>query len=735
VTSKPTPEQTQLSGSTPTPFNPEAGARPSPEYTLLKKLGEGGFGQVWKAHDNNGFEVALKFIQLDQIASDEEVRELEVMKKFGHANLLVLHRYWSIDNWLVVALELAQGTLLDRLRAAEAQGQAGIPFDELLEYMRDAARGLDYLHSNGIQHRDVKPENLMLVGGSVKVADFGLAKKLEHSLPIHTLVLSPPYASPEQCQQELSPHSDQYSLAVSYCELRSGRRPFRGKPPRELMFDHVSKEPDLTILPAAERLAVSKALAKNPDHRWPSCRAFVEALSRPEVYPAPPVTNNTPSRLKRWLSAVLVLPIGTLKALATLVRPKPKPRSLDTSAQALIPSQRENPPTQEELNLKPLEPVTLPAGGEATLTVSVRRKNSTIRVELAVTDLPAGVAAAPAFLEAGADSVGLILTAAADANAVETQAKVIASAGAARSEGRFRLAVTPEFEVRERPNLLDCTGEAGVSAADIRKAQQAWAAHLGRRVEETVEIAQGVKMEFVLVPPGKFGMGSPNGEKDREGFEWSDETLHTVSLTEPFYLGKYEVTQAQYEALTRLNPSKFKGADHPVEGVSWEDAEAYCRMLTKKRAGMHWYRLPTEAEWEYSCRGGRPSSKPFGVGDDGESLSWQEANFDGNFPYGTAGKGLNLEVTCKVGSYKANALGLCDMHGNVWEWCADKYGAYPRGNTTNPTGPGVSEYRVIRGGDWNGIAGCCRAANRGRNEPGDRDNSIGFRVALVPSRR
>jgi formylglycine-generating enzyme required for sulfatase activity len=284
-----------------------------------------------------------------------------------------------------------------------------------------------------------------------------------------------------------------------------------------------------------------------------------------------------------------------------------------------------------------------------------------------------------------------------------------------------------------RPAPLDCTGPDGVSAAEVRRAQEAWAQYLGRQVEETVPIANGVAMTFVLIPPGKFRMGSPDGEADRS----NDETLHTVELTQPFDLAKCEVTQGQYQALTGTNPSNFKGGDLPVEKVSWQGAGAFGSELTKKRQDRHVYRLPTEAEWEYSCRGGRPSSQPFGIGD-GRSLSSREANFDGNSPYGTADKGPYLEATCKVGSYAANALGLYDMHGNVWEWCADRFGPYPSEEVTqNPMGPSNPAQfpdRVIRGGSWDYLARHCRAALRRRTEPGSQYDSLGFRLARsIPS--
>jgi formylglycine-generating enzyme required for sulfatase activity len=279
-----------------------------------------------------------------------------------------------------------------------------------------------------------------------------------------------------------------------------------------------------------------------------------------------------------------------------------------------------------------------------------------------------------------------------------------------------------------RPAPLDCTGASGVSAEAVRRAQAAWAKYLGRQVEEEDEIAPGVKMVFVLVPPGHFRMGSPVWEKDR----FDNETQHEVELTQPFYLGKFEVTQAQYKAVTGQNPSHFKGVTLPVEQVSWEEASAFAKELSGNRGLKHLYRLPTEAEWEYACRGGRPSSQPFGIGD-GRSLSSTQANFNGDLPYGGAAQGPHLAKTTPVGQYAANALGLYDMHGNIWEWCADWFGDYPSGKVTDPSGPSGGTARVARGGGWYFHAGVCRAAHRGSRAPGGRSDRLGFRLARVPS--
>jgi serine/threonine protein kinase len=248
-------------------------------YTLVHELGRGAFGAVWKATGPGGFPVALKFVRLDHQASGHELRSLELMRDIRHPYLLGLFGAWQRGAWLIIAMELADGTLGQRLKAVVQQGQPGIAFAELLRYMEEAARGLDYLNEHGIQHRDVKPQNLLLVGGGVKVADFGLAKFLEHSIASNTGAMTPAYAAPEFLQGQTSATSDQYALAVTYYQLRSGRLPFTGHL-AQILDGHRRHLADVSVLPqAAERTAVARALAKDPLARWPSCQAFVAALA------------------------------------------------------------------------------------------------------------------------------------------------------------------------------------------------------------------------------------------------------------------------------------------------------------------------------------------------------------------------------------------------------------------------------------------------------------------------
>src|SRR5439155_4226337 len=158
------------------------GARPVADYELVHLLGRGGFGEVWKATAPGGFAVALKFIRLGNRAGIVELRSLELMKDIRHPHLLGMFGAWQRDETLIIAMELADRTLMDRLNELLRQDKSGIPAPEMIDQMRDAARGIDHLNSIGVQHRDIKPQNLLLVGGGVKVADFGLAKLLEHTV-------------------------------------------------------------------------------------------------------------------------------------------------------------------------------------------------------------------------------------------------------------------------------------------------------------------------------------------------------------------------------------------------------------------------------------------------------------------------------------------------------------------------------------------------------------------------
>lgn len=226
-------------------------------------------------------------------------------------------------------------------------------------------------------------------------------------------------------------------------------------------------------------------------------------------------------------------------------------------------------------------------------------------------------------------------------------------------------------------------------------------------------------MKFVWLPPGTFRMGSPPHEEQRG----EDEGEHEVTLTRGFYLGVHPVTQAQWRAVMGSNPSQFQGDDRPVERVSWKDCREYCNRLAAMDGKP--YRLPTEAEWEFACRAG--TTTPFSFG---KNISPEQVNYDGNYPYFRGRKGLNRKETTSVGMFPPNDWGLHDMHGNVWEWCADWYASYPDATVDDPQGPIDREARVARGGAWFHEAGRCRSACRFNFAPEERRKDVGFRVCV-----
>ena len=224
--------------------------------------------------------------------------------------------------------------------------------------------------------------------------------------------------------------------------------------------------------------------------------------------------------------------------------------------------------------------------------------------------------------------------------------------------------------------------------------------------EEITDLGKDVKLEMILIPAGKFVMGSPASEKGHR----VNETQHEVTLTKPFYMGKYEVTQEQWDAVMINNRSFYRGPKLPVTSVSWENCQEFIKKLNAKTSGG--YRLPTEAEWEYSCRAGTTTAYSYG-----DSITKNDSNVEG----------LSTKV---VGSYKPNAFGLYDMHGNVWEWCEDWKVDYPKEAVIDPKGPEAGKNRVLRGGSFTGVGMHSRSANWFDNLPSTWNiDYLGFRLA------
>ena len=260
--------------------------------------------------------------------------------------------------------------------------------------------------------------------------------------------------------------------------------------------------------------------------------------------------------------------------------------------------------------------------------------------------------------------------------------------------------IKAEIKVEEKKAKLIVL-QAPFSAVAAKNAQTQLAKSLGKLIEAKIDLGKGVKLEMILIPAGKFMMGDPG--KD-----------HEVSLTKPFYMGKYEVTQEQWQVIMGSNPSEKKGVKWPVGNLSWNDCQDFIQKLNAKTKGG--YRLPTEAEWEYACRAGTTTAYAFG-----DSITLGDANF------GPGGKSVT------VGSYKPNRFGLYDMHGYVWEWCEDWVAAYPEESITDPKGPVSGEYRILRGGGFNNNKLSARSSLRNNDSAPTRTlTDFGFRLVGTP---
>jgi formylglycine-generating enzyme required for sulfatase activity len=309
----------------------------------------------------------------------------------------------------------------------------------------------------------------------------------------------------------------------------------------------------------------------------------------------------------------------------------------------------------------------------------------------------------------------------------EAEAERLAEEQRAKEEAETRVR---EEEARRGPTLIQISADRGALVRVWNEWQQKTERITVSGYEQ--ELAEGLAITMLQIPAGSFQMGSPASEAERRGNEGPQ---HRVQL-QSFFLGQTPVTQAQWKEVAswsqvslKLNPDPaiFKGANRPVEQVSWEEATEFCRRLSKRTKLV--YTLPSEAQWEYACRAG--TTTPFAFGD---TLTPDLANYDGNYTYESGPKGQYRQQTTDVGSFAGNAWGLQDMHGNVWEWCLDhwhnSYTGAPADGSAWTAGGGTS--RLLRGGSWYGDPANCRSAYRSNGRPDGRGYSLGFRVCCLP---
>ncbi len=671
-------------------------------YLVERELGQGGMGVVYGCLDKlGGVRVAVKGLPPD-LSHDsiemEEVREnFRLVGDLRHpciAGVRTLEKDERGEFYLV--MDLVEGESL-RKWERDKRKAGGVSLKEAVAVLRQVASALDYAHGRKVVHRDVKPGNVMIDGkGEVKVLDFGLADQIRTSLSrvshVHRGTSGTgPYMSPEQWRgQPQDGKTDQYALGVMAYEMLAGRLPFGSSEPGVLQEIVLKEEPSaIPGLSENAMRAIRRAMAKQAKGRFRSCGEFVEALERARLEGR----GNRCRTLVGWSAALLLA-----AAVAVGVWGWSKHGTDVTVLERLSFHEAAGLEGEAEVaagkktGKEPLEEEQVP---DAEAMQPVQREG-----EKPACPEPEGkTEAAPLVAEVEEEPVTEHLLAEVAAPAVEPPMQNAPdSMDTTESDGESR----EEHAFAETP-----AAEAAVSA-EVAQAE-------GTKV---IPLPGGGKMEMVWCQEGKFIMGSPPGEEGRE----CNEVQHRETLPQGFWMAKHEVTQAQWKSVMGAtnNPSGFKGDDLPVENVSWEDCQKFCE---KAGEGL---RLPTEAEWEYACRALSTTAYSWG-----HALNGDRANCDGTHPCGSREKGPYMGQTVPVGHYSTNAWGLCDMHGNVWEWCSDTFTddsgeADPnRSWWDDRSEDGVR--RVVRGGSWDSEARFCRSAYRGSCPERYHDNRTGFR--------
>jgi serine/threonine-protein kinase len=627
------------------------------KYQILGKIGAGGMGQVYKAfHCSTERIVAIKVIlgkgKIDPALIKRFEREVKAAAKLVHSNIITVFDADQADGRIFMVMEYIKGDDLGGILRKKGQ----LSVSEVVDYMLQAAKGLKYAHDQGVIHRDIKPSNILVdSSGNVKIVDMGLAKVEnkgdDESLPMLTapaaIMGTVDFMSPEQGFSSKN--------VDARADIYSLGATLFFLLTRKVMFPGYSAFEKLL----AHRESPIPSLSNFRVDITPDLEiAFMKMVAKKveDRYTSMAEVISTLSRLQTEIGENLV----ATEVLATNCFKVPSSLELIDIQSVLTNLGKEgNNETDKHV------------GGKTLAYISgILKKTFTSKV-LAATGIIVLVL------------LVLMLLMKPGTNVKEEIKKQIAELAKLKleEEAKAKQMELVKLKQEEEPKVKQ---KESVKNKTPSK-------------EEVVDLGKGINLEMVLIPAGKFMMGDPGAD-------------HEVTLTKPYYMGKYEVTQEQWEGVMGNNPSsRNKGVKLPVTDVSWEDCQEFIQKLNAKTNGG--FRLSTEAEWEYACRAGTTTAYSYG-----DNLTKSDANIDGG--------GIK-----EVGSYKPNAFGLYDMHGNVREWCEDSYGDYPSVGVTDPKGPGTGTFRVLRGGSFNFIELFARSSNRGGNSPSTRVVFFGFRLA------
>jgi len=702
-------------------------------FTLQKILGRGGMGVVWLARDEKmGRNIALKFLPEillnDCTAVAELKRETLRALELTHTNIVRIHDFLEDAQTAAVWMEYVPGNTLGNLRL-DQPGQV-FAAEALAPYLRQLCAALDYAHHDAkIVHRDLKPANLMIDDrGRLKVMDFGIAASLSESVSRISNRASNSgtlaYMSPAQVNStDPSAADDLYALGATLYELLTGQPPFKAPEPSVLIHQILNSAPvpinerrakaGQPPVPCAWEETVLALLAKEPAERPQSGAEVLARLTTGAAAPSPRKEN-----AQRPTSNAEHSSKSVLSAEAKIPKRKPK---IILAAAAL----------------------TLAALGYYYGIALPEQKRQTEIARVEAERQQAMSAAEREHLRSEKEK------AAAEQQAELTRLRQEKATAEAEAKAKTEALAKAEAAATQQRQAAPAVARAASRASGPEEGQ-AWSVPM-----------LGLKM--VWIAPGSFTMGSPSSEVGR----YDIERAHQVTLSHGYWLGQYEVTQGEWQEIMHTSltnqrdlavanqPLLGESDRHPMYYVSWEEAKDFCRRLTKRerQAGRLpdnlSYTLPTEAQWEYACRAGTRTATYSGdltqiLRDSAlYRIAWycgtsttpnSPQTWTGSWDFEYNGETHKIEIdrgaAQPVGGKDANAWGLHDTLGNVWEWCGDWYGDYPSGSATDPQGANSGSFRVCRGGGWLDSAALCRSARRSRISPGGRIVSLGFRLAL-----
>ncbi len=693
-------------------------------YQLLDLLGEGGMGRVFKAHHTRlGRDVALKVIRKEKLSKPIVVQrfhqEIRATAQLSHPNVVLAFDADEIDGVHFFAMEYVEGTDLTKL----VRDKGPIPIPLACDYIRQSALGLQHAFERGLVHRDVKPSNLLVTPrGQVKVLDLGLALLKEapggedgHRVTQEGLVLgTPDFLAPEQAQNPtgVDIRADIYGLGATLYYLLTGRVPYEGGTPADKLMQHVTAPPPslLKVMPHAPPqldALIQWMMAKRPEDRPQTPVQLAFALV---PYCTPPGGSNPAGPPSGYLPSPSYPAAAQATPSSGGYVPTAQPAAVPM-AQAVPYPHSVPPPTQ-----------TLPAGSYPAAP------------------MPYPAPPAPyGYPPAGNDPFGF--------GSPETAAPTGRSGRDDRDSSRSQTSRRPRAKPAGNPALvkwaiLGMLGLCGLGGIIVLGYVLLDATKPDTPPPAEFENPAGMKM--VLIPAGSFAMGSPESESGRNGDEGP---AGQVTISKPFSMAMTEVTHEQYVKVTGRSNAKWAGKIRkggvPEDNVTWDEASEFCTklsLLDRNRKSGWSYRLPTEAEWEYACRA--KSTGPFSSGE--KLLLGKTAFFDLRKDrdevtgYGeedpTKGD-VEKNLPHPVKYAEKNDFGLYDMHGNVWEWCQDRYASNYNGRAdTDPKGPDAGDWRVLRGGSWKETAATCRSASRRSMAANAKADDVGFRVVYAPSK-